>query len=69
MTAIVGPRSLRHYHALGLLPEPSRQANGYREYGALDVARLLRIKRLAALGPLMDCLESANWDDSVDDAR
>ena len=43
-------RTLRHYHQLGILPEPPRSANGYREYGAVDVARVLRIKRLASLG-------------------
>ena len=43
-------RTLRHYHHMGLLPEPPRSANGYRVYGATDVARVLRIKRLASLG-------------------
>ena len=43
-------RTLRHYHHMGLLPEPPRSANGYRAYGATDVARVLRIKRLASLG-------------------
>ncbi|MCI8424314.1 MAG: MerR family transcriptional regulator, partial [Adlercreutzia sp.] len=43
-------RTLRHYHQLGLLPEPPRAANGYREYTAADLARVLRIKRLASLG-------------------
>ena len=43
-------RTLRHYHQLGLLPEPPRQANGYRDYSPADVARVLRIKRLASLG-------------------
>lgn len=43
-------RTLRHYHALGLLSEPPRRENGYREYGAVDLVRLLRIKRLASLG-------------------
>lgn len=46
----VTPRALRHYHQMGILPEPPRRANGYREYGAADVARVLRIKRLASLG-------------------
>ena len=36
-------RTLRHYHQLGLLPEPPRQANGYRDYSPADVARVLRI--------------------------
>lgn len=46
----VSVRTLRHYHSLGLLAEPERSANGYRDYGAGDLARLLRIKRLASLG-------------------
>ncbi|MEC4295016.1 MerR family transcriptional regulator [Adlercreutzia shanghongiae] len=43
-------RTLRHYHQLGILPEPPRSANGYRDYPAADVARVLRVKRLASLG-------------------
>ena len=43
-------RTLRHYHQLGLLSEPPRRANGYRDYSPADVARVLHIKRLAALG-------------------
>ena len=43
-------RTLRHYHHIGLLPEPPRSANGYRVYGAVDLARVLRIRRLASLG-------------------
>ena len=43
-------RTLRHYHQLGLLSEPPRRANGYRDYSPADVARVLRIKRLAGLG-------------------
>lgn len=46
----VSVRTLRHYHSLGLLPEPPRSDNGYRVYTAADVARVLRIKRLASLG-------------------
>ena len=43
-------RALRHYHQMGVLPEPPRSHNGYRDYGAVDMARVLRIKRLASLG-------------------
>lgn len=46
----VSVRTLRHYHSVGLLPEPPRSDNGYRDYTAADVARVLRIKRLASLG-------------------
>ena len=27
-------RAVRHYHQIGLLPEPERDASGYRRYGA-----------------------------------
>ncbi|GAA1185551.1 MerR family transcriptional regulator [Pseudonocardia alaniniphila] len=43
-------RAVRHYHDLGLLPEPERRANGYKQYGVRDLVRLLRITRLVGLG-------------------
>ena len=43
-------RALRHYHAIGLLPEPARSDNGYRDYDIDDLVRVLRVKRLASLG-------------------
>jgi DNA-binding transcriptional MerR regulator len=46
----VTPRALRHYHQIGLLPEPLRDRNGYRRYDIPDLIRLLRIKGLAAAG-------------------
>jgi DNA-binding transcriptional MerR regulator len=48
--ARVTVRTLRHYHSVGVLPEPARGRNGYREYTVQDLVRLLRVKRLAALG-------------------
>ncbi|MBX0299212.1 MerR family transcriptional regulator [Cryobacterium sp. 1639] len=48
--AQVTVRTLRHYHRVGVLPEPERSRNGYRDYTVHDLVRLLRIKRLAALG-------------------
>ncbi|MFE4503288.1 MerR family transcriptional regulator [Rhodococcus sp. NPDC056743] len=44
------PRTVRHYHRLGLLAEPVRRANGYREYTMDDVVRLVRIRWLAERG-------------------
>lgn len=46
----VSIRTLRHYHQIGLLPEPPRQGNGYRVYGLPHLIRLLRISQLTALG-------------------
>ncbi|RJQ91276.1 MerR family transcriptional regulator [Amycolatopsis panacis] len=43
-------RMLRHYHQMGLLPEPPRSAGGYRQYDVGHLVRLLRITRLTALG-------------------
>lgn len=61
----VSVRTLRHYHAIGLLPEPERAANGYREYEAGHLLRLLRIRQLATLGfsleqigPMIDELDA-----------
>jgi DNA-binding transcriptional MerR regulator len=42
--------TIRHYHRLGLMIEPEREYNGYKQYGVLDLVRLLRIRRLAELG-------------------
>lgn len=44
------PRAIRHYHAIGLLPEPPRTASDYRSYGAQDLVDLKRIKTLADAG-------------------
>ncbi len=41
---------MRHYHQVGLLAEPERRSNGYKEYGAAHLVRLVRIKRLTDLG-------------------
>ena len=30
-------RTLRHYHQIGLLPEPERGGNGYRDYDVHDL--------------------------------
>lgn len=43
-------RAIRHYHAVGLLAEPGRDASGYRRYGPHALVRLVRIRRLRDLG-------------------
>jgi DNA-binding transcriptional MerR regulator len=56
LAVIVGvtTRAVRHYHRIGLLPEPARQPNGYREYGLRDAVELARIRRLSELGLSLD---------------
>ena len=43
-------RAVRHYHQVGLLPEPERDASGYRRYDAASVIDLIRIRTLAEAG-------------------
>ncbi|WP_030013276.1 MerR family transcriptional regulator [Curtobacterium sp. S6] len=46
----VSPRTLRHYHQIGLLQPDRIGTNGYRYYGAAAVARLQRILLLRNTG-------------------
>ncbi|WP_395726577.1 MerR family transcriptional regulator [Nakamurella sp.] len=46
----VSTRTIRHYHHVGVLPEPARAGNGYREYGLADAVLLVRARRLTDLG-------------------
>jgi DNA-binding transcriptional MerR regulator len=65
IAALVGvtPRAVRHYHHLGLLPEPVRRSNGYREYGIRDAVLLARIRRLTELGLGLDEVRDVLADD------
>ena len=46
----VSTKTIRVYHAKGLLPEPERDASGYRRYGAGDAVELIKIRTLAEAG-------------------
>ena len=48
--AEVSPDTLRHYEQKGLLPEPGRSPNGYREYPPETCERVRLIRRAVALG-------------------
>lgn len=50
----VSTRTVRHYHHVGVLPEPARASNGYREYGLADAVLLVRARRLTELGLSLD---------------
>lgn len=59
----VSIRAVRHYHQIGLLREPERDASGYRTYDAAAVVRLIRIRTLAAAGvPLVRVRELLEAD-------
>ncbi|TVZ04847.1 MerR family transcriptional regulator [Trebonia kvetii] len=62
----VSVKTIRVYHDKGLLPEPGRDASGYRRYGAEDVVALIKIRTLSEAGvPLARIreLRSANEKD------
>ncbi|MFE2151755.1 MerR family transcriptional regulator [Streptomyces lavendulae] len=46
----VSTKTIRVYHDKGLLPEPERDAAGYRRYGAKDAVELIKIRALAEAG-------------------
>ncbi|MFF7295434.1 MerR family DNA-binding transcriptional regulator [Streptomyces sp. NPDC008265] len=46
----VSTKTIRVYHDKGLLPEPDRDASGYRRYGANDAIDLIKIRTLAEAG-------------------
>ncbi|MEO3842148.1 MerR family transcriptional regulator [Streptomyces sp. B22F1] len=59
----VTTRTVRHYHRIGLLPEPARRANGYRVYTLRDAVGLARVRRLTELGLSLDEVRDALADD------
>jgi DNA-binding transcriptional MerR regulator len=62
----VTTRAVRHYHQIGLLPEPERDASGYRRYGATAVVSLIKIRTLANAGvPLSQIRELLEADASA----
>ncbi|WP_295625505.1 MerR family transcriptional regulator [uncultured Corynebacterium sp.] len=64
----VSVRTIRHYHAIGLMPVPPR-AGTWRDYGVDDAARLLRIRALADAGvALADMPAHLDGDAPVPDA-
>ncbi|WP_175410844.1 MerR family transcriptional regulator [Streptomyces sp. TRM64462] len=60
----VSTRAVRHYHRIGLLPEPPRRANGYREYTVRDAVLLARVRRLSELGLSLDEVRDVLADDA-----
>ncbi|MFE7509238.1 MerR family transcriptional regulator [Promicromonospora sp. NPDC057488] len=53
------PRAIRHYHEIGVLPEPERGGDDRRRYGYEDMIRLLWIRRMADAGIALDDIRDA----------
>ncbi|MEU9256074.1 MerR family transcriptional regulator [Streptomyces sp. NPDC048270] len=66
IAALVGvtTRAIRHYHHVGLLPEPERRPNGYRAYSVRDAVLLARVRRLTELGLGLDEVRDVLADDA-----
>jgi DNA-binding transcriptional MerR regulator len=69
--AFVGttPRAIRHYHAIGLLPEPERGSDGRRRYGYEDMIRLLWIRTMADAGIALSDIRDAFADAAPSDVE
>ncbi|WP_432757841.1 MerR family transcriptional regulator [Saccharopolyspora erythraea] len=60
-------KTVRHYHKIGLLEEPERAANGYKQYRIRHLIRLLRVRRLVDLGvPLSDIAAMEESDENAE---
>ena len=62
--AFVGttPRAIRHYHQIGLLPEPDRGTDDRRRYGYDEMIRLLWIRKMADAGIALNDIRDAFAD-------
>ncbi|WP_098018401.1 MerR family transcriptional regulator [Streptomyces sp. b62] len=60
------PRAIRHYHEIGLLPEPERGGDDRRRYGYEDMIRLLWIRRMGDAGIALEDIREAFAEDPAD---
>ncbi|MDR1077448.1 MAG: MerR family transcriptional regulator [Propionibacteriaceae bacterium] len=65
----VTTRAMRHYHDIGLLPEPERTSSGYRAYGPEHVLLLMRVKSLTQLGLSLEQVAEILIDPEGDQAE
>jgi DNA-binding transcriptional MerR regulator len=60
--------AVRHYHRVGILDEPDRTSNGYKQYEVRHLTRLILIRRLRDMGVPLDRIEQASCPDSTEAA-
>ena len=46
----ITPKTLRHYHKIGLIADPPRDTNNYRRYSIVDIEKIQVILRLKRIG-------------------
>jgi len=56
------PRAIRHYHSIGLLPEPERGSDDRRRYDYDDMIRLLWIRSISDTGIALADIRAAFTD-------
>jgi Cd(II)/Pb(II)-responsive transcriptional regulator len=62
--------TIRYYEKSGLLPEPAREANGYRSYGPEHLERLAFVRHCRALDmPLADVQRLLDFVDGTPDGQ
>lgn len=54
--------TVRHYHQVGLLEQPDRMSNGYKQYQVRHLVRLLKIRRLRDLDVPLDQIDEVTLD-------
>ncbi|EXG82342.1 MerR family transcriptional regulator [Cryptosporangium arvum] len=57
--------AIRHYHRIGLLEEPQRRQNGYKQYGDEQLVRLRRIRLLVELGVPLARIAELGLDEAL----
>lgn len=62
----ITPRMVRHYHQLGLIPQPERSPSNYRLYTEKDVLRLQRIVALKQQGFQLNHIRQILQDTTVE---
>ena len=65
----ITPRMVRHYHTLGLLPQPQRSASNYRLYSQQDIQHLKRIVALKQQGFQLSHVQQLLKSDSEQNAE
>lgn len=65
----VTPRMVRHYHTLGLLPQPQRSSGNYRLYTQKDVQQLRRLVALKQQGFQLSHIQQLLHSDAQTDGE